>query len=284
MSTRAHSIGLPGARPTRPAPRSSVELRAVLRLALGEHRRTILAWGMSLGALTAFMAGIYPTIQDSIEQMIKSYPTGLKEAFGANEMSTVEGYIHAEMFSLIVPLAIGYFAARAVAAMVVGAEERGYLDTLLALPLSRRTLMGGAYAAAALLSAAILAVIGALTYLVGLLAGTDISLGLVTAGVVGVWPIALFVGGVSALACGALHSSRAVSGIAIGTLVGMYALDLAGRLAHSLDALRWVSVFRYYGAPLRDGLDPVAFAGVAGAGILLAVAGALLLERRDVLH
>ncbi len=283
MSTRAHSIGLPGARPARPAPRSSVELRAVLRLALGERRRTILAWGVSLGALTAFMAGIYPTIQDSIEQMIKSYPTGLKEAFGANEMSTVEGYIHAEMFSLIVPLAIGYFAARAVAAMVVGAEERGYLDTLLALPLSRRTLMGGAYAAAALLSAAILAVIGALTYLVGLLAGTDISLGLVTAGVVGVWPIALFVGGVSALACGALHSSRAVSGIAIGTLVAMYALDLAGRLAHSLDALRWVSVFRYYGAPLRDGLDPAAFAGVAGVGVLLAIAGALLLERRDVL-
>ena len=49
-------------------------------------------------------------------------------------MNTVEGYIHAELFSLIVPLAIAYYAMRAVATPIVGAEERGHLDTILALP------------------------------------------------------------------------------------------------------------------------------------------------------
>ena len=89
-------------------------------------------WGGSLGVLGAFMAAIYPTIQSSVEQMIKSYPSGLKEAFGAGAMNTVEGYVHAELFSLIVPLAIGYYAVRTVATPLVGAEERGHLDTIFA--------------------------------------------------------------------------------------------------------------------------------------------------------
>ena len=57
------------------------------------------------------MAAIYPTIQSSIEQVAKSYPAGLKEAFGVRAMNTVEGYVHAELFSLIVPLALGYYAS-----------------------------------------------------------------------------------------------------------------------------------------------------------------------------
>ena len=209
---------------------------------------------------------------------------GLKEAFGVQAMNTVEGYIHAEMFSLIVPLALGFFAIRAIAGATVGAEERGYLDTILSLPISRTVLLVGAYIVAALACAAIMALTGLMTFLGGTIAGTNISFGVVTAGVMGVWPLALFFGGVAALASGALHSSRTVIGLALGTLVGMFALDLAGRLAPSLGAIRWVSAFRYYGAPMRDGIDPVAFIGLAGAGVLLLIAAARLLERRDVLH
>ena len=95
------------------------------------------------------MAAIYPSIRSSIDQIAKNYPSGLKEAFGVQAMNTVEGYIHAEMFSLIVPLAMGYFAIRAVAGPTVGAEERGYLDTILALPVSRTVLIAGNYLVAA---------------------------------------------------------------------------------------------------------------------------------------
>jgi ABC-2 type transport system permease protein len=125
---------------------------------------------------------------------------------------------------------------------------------------------------------------GAMTFVAGRIAGTHISLGLVVAGAIRVWPLALFFAGVSALASGLLHSSRTVSGAALGALVAMYALDLAGRLARGLEPLRWISAFRYYGAPLRDGIDPGSFIGLTGAGILLLIAGVLLLERRDILH
>ena len=199
-------------------------------------------------------------------------------------MSSVEGYVHAEMFSLIVPLAIGYFAIRAVAGAIVGAEESGHLDTILALPISRGVLIVGSYLVVALLTVAIMTVVGLLTFVAGRLAGTGISAGLVTAGVIGVCPLALFFGGVSALASRPLHSSRTVTGIALGVLVGMYALDLAGRLAHPLEPIRWLSAFRYYGAPMRDGIDPWSFAGLAAGGVVLLILGTLLLARRDVLH
>ena len=67
-------------------------------------------------------------------------------------------------------------------------------------------------------------------------------------------------------------------------MLAMYALDVAGRLASGLDPIRWVSAFRYYGAPLRDGIDPGSLIGLTAVGILLLITGALMLERRDVLH
>jgi ABC-2 type transport system permease protein len=259
-------------------------LRVVVRRGLLDQRRSVLTWGLSLGALCGFMAAVYPSIQSSIDQMLKNYPAALKQAFDVGAMNTVEGYIHTEMFSLIVPLAIGYFAIRTVAGAIVGAEERGRLDTILALPVSRTVLIVGFYLVAALICAAIMALTGVITFIAGRIAGTHISLGLVMAGVMGVWPLALLFGGVAALASGALHSSRAVNGIALGTLVSMYALDLAGRLAHGLEPIRWLSAFRYYGAPMRDGIDPLSFVGLAAAGVVLLITGALLLERRDLLH
>ena len=44
-----------------------------------------------------------------------------------------------------------------------------------------------------------------------------------------------------------------------------------------------MSAFSYYGSAVHDGIDPLAFAGLAlVAGGLLAAAGAFLFDRRDV--
>jgi ABC-2 type transport system permease protein len=284
MSLSVRSTPTSGGLARRSAPGSPHELRVVVRRGLLDRRRSVLTWGLSMGALCGFMAAIYPSIQTSINQMVKNYPAAFKQAFDVGSMNTVEGYIHAEMFSLIVPLAIGYFAIRAVTGASVGAEERGQLDTLLSLPISRAVLITGAYVVSAVICAAILLLTGVITFVAGRLAGTHISLGLVMAGVMGVWPLTLFFAGAAAFAGGALHSARTVNGIALGALVVMYVVDLAGRLAHGLEPIRWASAFRYYGAPMRNGIDPLSFTGLAAGGVLLLIAGTLLLERRDILH
>ena len=101
-----------------------------------------------------------------------------------------------------------------------------------------RSWVVGSFIVAAVVAVTILAITGAMTFIAGRIAGTHISLGLVIAGAMGVWPLALFFAGASELACGALHGSRTVTGIALAVLVAMYAIDLAGRLAHGLEPLR----------------------------------------------
>jgi len=258
--------------------------RAVVRRGWAEQRRAVLTWGGSLGVYGAFMAAIYPSIQDTIDQVSRNYPSALAEAFGVSSMSTVEGYLHAEMYSLIVPIALCVFAARSIGRPLVGAEEEGRLDTLLSLPLPRGVLVAGAFATTALLCAAIMVVTGVLTYVAGALAGTGISAGDVAAGVFGVWPLAVFFAGVAVLGTGLLHRSASVVGATAGAVAAMYAVDLASRLSDALEPLRWGSAFHYYGSPMLDGIDPAAFAGLTLAGVLLAVAGAWRFGCRDIRH
>ena len=88
--------------------------------------------------------------------------------------------------------------------------------------------------------------------------------------------------GLAALAAGRLHRAAPVTAVATGTLVGMYVIDLVGKLADPIEPLRSVSAFKYYGSAIQDGIDPFAFAGLALVGVALATAGAFLFERRDV--
>jgi ABC-2 type transport system permease protein len=258
--------------------------QAVVRRGVLDQRRAVLTWGGSLGLMGAFIAAIYPSVKDSLVKVVQSYPSGLKQAFGVQGFDTVESYVHAELFSLIVPLAVGFFAIRSATRETVQAEERGYLDTVLSLPLARRVLVGGSALATTVISAGILVVVALLTFVAGRIAGTGISLGLMFAGSLGLWPLAVFFAGVASVVGGLINRSAEVTGISAGILVAMYVMDLAGRLSTSLEWLRWFSAFRYYGAPLRDGIDVSHFVVLTAAGIVLIATGAVLFDRRDLGH
>lgn len=74
-----------------------------------------------------------------------------------------------------------------------------------------------------------------------------------------------------------------MTAIATGTVVRMYVVDLAGKVAEPAEPVRVVSVFKYYGSGLTDGIDPAACIGVTVVGTALAFVGSLAFERRDVL-
>jgi ABC-2 type transport system permease protein len=266
-----------------PAPSAGRSLRAVVRRGLRDHRRSPLAWGLPLGAMCALIVAIYPSIQDSLNELTKNYPEGLKQAFGIEQLDTVEAYLDAEMFSLIVPLTLAFFAVRSISREISVAEERGYLDTTLTAPLSRRVLVAGSFAATAIASAAVLAAVFALTMVAAVAAGAGLSPGKLAAGVANVWPLAVFSAGLAVLVAGLLHRSAQVTAIAAGTLVGMYVVDLAGKLADPAEPFRTVTVFKYYGSGLTDGVDPASFVGLTVCGVALALVGSVLFERRDVL-
>jgi ABC-2 type transport system permease protein len=262
---------------------AAAAVAAVVRRGLRDARRAPLTWGGSLGLMSALIAALYPSIQQGLSDAVRSYPSGLKDAFGIAQLDTLEAYLQAEMFSIIVPVAVAVFAIRCATAPIAAAEERGYLATVLAAPLSRRALIAGTFVTTALATPAVLVVSGVLTLAAAALTGQDLSVGHLAAALLGVWALALFFGGAAILAAGFSHRAAPVTAASVGLLVVMYLLDVVGKLADAFGWLRSPSAFRYYGEPLLHGVSAGGVAGLVLAGALLAALGALAFERRDVL-
>ena len=257
-------------------------MTALVAAQLRERRRSFLSWGLPLGFWSAFIVAIFPSIQSALAKAVSNYPSALKEAFGIGQLSSVQEYLHAEMLSLIVPLAVGYLAARAVSSGLSGAAESGRLDILLSAPITRRTLVVADLVAAAIELAVVLLVAVVLAELASVIFGAGLPFGPAVAGFANVWPLALVAAALSVVVSGLSLRTAVVTGSVAGALVAMYVLDLAGRLDPSLDGVRYASVFRYYGNAIVDGIDPLSFIGVLGAALLIAVIGTLLFERRDL--
>ncbi len=257
-------------------------MRPLIGAQLWERRRSLLSWGLPIGLWSAFVVSIFPSIQSSIAKAVQGYPSALKEAFGVGNLATVEQYLHAEMLSLIVPLVVGYLAVRAVASGLSGAAESGRLDVLLSTPVSRRGLVTADYVAVATEVAAVLAVSLALTLLASLATGADLDAGLALAGFANVWPLALLSAALGLVITGWSLRTGVVTGSVAGILVGMYVIDLVGRLDPSLDWIRYASAFHYYGKAIESGIDPASFVGVTVIAVALAAVGAILFDRRDL--
>jgi ABC-2 type transport system permease protein len=266
----------------RTAPRWLRSLLALVHRGLIDQRRAPLTWGGALGAMTALMAAIWPSIENSMAKLVESYPADLKEVFGIQQLDTIEKYIDVEMLSIVVPVTLAFFAVRCATRATVGAEDRHHLDTLLSLPVSRRVLVASSFIVTGLVLAAILGVIWVLTWITGTVVGGGISGATLAAGLVNVWPLAMAFAGLAVLVAGFLHRPTAVTAIAAGTLGAMYVIDLVGKLAPPVEPLRVLSAFRYYGSAVQDGLDVSHATGLVLVAVALASVGAMLFERRDV--
>jgi ABC-2 type transport system permease protein len=269
--------------PARPA---RAGWRHVAAYAIARKRFAPLAWALPLGLMSVMVVSIFPSIESSsqLEELIKAYPDALKEAFGISDLSfrTIQGYLAAEVFSLIGPFATCYFVIHALASAICGAEHDGALDVLLSAPIRRRTLLAGWFAGTAATLLAIALTLGATTQLGALVAGVDLAPSDTLAGVLNLWPLGVFFGGVTLVLAGISRRPGAVTGAAAGVLVVMYLVEVLGKLSSAMATVDGLSAFHYYGSAIEDGLDPAAFAGLTFAGLLLAAAGCALFERRDV--
>jgi ABC-2 type transport system permease protein len=128
----------------------------------------------------------------------------------------------------------------------------------------------------------VILVSGLLCALGSVLSGAGLRAGPAAAGFASVWPLALLFAGLGIVVTGFSLRTTVVTGSVAGVLVGMYVIDLVGRLDPGLSGIRYASVFRYYGNAIEDGLDPLAFAGITLFAVLLAATGAWLVNRRDL--
>lgn len=107
------------------------------------NRRTMLiAYAVANVLLLIMFVGIFPTIQKQVgsyEDLIKAYPESMMKIFNADlsSLSTLEGYIGVEQFSITWPILALFFVVSIAGSTIVGEIEKGTMALLLAQPVSR---------------------------------------------------------------------------------------------------------------------------------------------------
>jgi ABC-2 type transport system permease protein len=260
----------------------------LVRTGILDHRRGLAAWCLGVVAYIALIAAIFPSIEGSpdFDALIESYPEVLRSLFGLSEGADITsgpGFLDVELFSFMLPLLVLVQAIGAGAGTFAGEEDAGRLELVLSYPIRRRDAVLAKGAAVAVQVLALTFSAGVAMLVLDPLLGLDLQARNVGAAVAGLAAIGLLHGWL-ALGLGAAVPSRALAiGLPAGLAAASYLVNGLHAVADWLDPFRVLSPFWLVGSsPLQNGIDWVGALVVVlvAAGVL--VAGALLVERRDL--
>ena len=108
-------------------------------------RGQAIGWSIGLVLYGLLLGSFYDdiTAMEGIDELLKGYPQEMLAFFGGmTEITTPWGYLDIEYFTLM-SLIIGIFAIGVCVNLIVGDEEKGLLDLVLAHPISRTRLYWG---------------------------------------------------------------------------------------------------------------------------------------------
>lgn len=242
--------------------------------ALREQRTGLLVWTGAIGAL-GFVIGVISKSISSVG-ISQSLRHTLSE-LGAGSALTPTSYIGFS-FSFFVVAVSALAVSQVAAARHEELEER--LETVLALPVSRRRWLGGRLMLGCLAVAAVALAAGAFTWLGAVTQDVSLSLGRMLEAGANCLPAAILFLGLSALAYAVVP--RAGTGIAYGVLVAAYLWQLFGSL---LGAPHWLvnaTPFAHIGLVPAGSLRWVAAGVMLAIGLLAGIGALELFARRDL--
>ncbi|HEY5668142.1 MAG TPA: ABC transporter permease subunit [Candidatus Saccharimonadales bacterium] len=261
-----------------------------IRRELRDRRVSLIAYSV-VGLLTLLMyMSMYPSIHESMnrfQEIYQSYPKELFKAMGIENftISTTEGYLAVEYFSIILPILTIFFAVSRAGTAIAGEVEKGVMSFYLMLPISRSRLFLAKYTSF-LISLAVFSLVAVMSIIpLAVLLGSDVGSAKVLH-VTGVtflfaWAIYAF-----SMWLSALFSERSkVYMIAGGVILIMYILQIAAGLKQGLAWLNNYSIFHYYYA--QDILNKNTYSLKSVLVFLVSITlfstlGWLIFRRRDI--
>lgn len=256
----------------------------VVARSLADRRRAVLGAALGLAPMIVWVLAVYPSVQSELADYIAAMPEAMKAMFGVEDLSTVAGFLHAEMFSLFAPLVFLVLAITAGSATLAGEEQQGTLLLVCATPLSRVQLV--------LAKAAALAID---LVVVGLATAAAIGIGLVIAGGgIGWAETAAAVGQLTALgvlfamlalAAGAATGRRGwASGLPTTVALVTYLVDALAGVVDWLGPFEHLSPFHWAvgNLPLVNGLSVSGIVLLVGGSVVLVAIAAQQFDQRDL--
>lgn len=260
-------------------------MRNVYTKALWDQRRSLPAWAAALAAMVLLESAMWPSMADmpQLDDYLADFPPAMQEMFSLDQMSTGQGFLNAELFSLVLPLLFIVFGILHGARMVAGEEQAGTLDLLLVTPLTTTRLLVQEVLALVTVVAALGVVVLVSTVVGSAAFDLGIGLGPALAGSLAVTLLGVEFG-VIALAVGAVTGHRGLAvGVASALGLATYVLFVAGIFVDGLSSWRGLSPFdqALHAGPLAPGL-PGAFAWLVLVPTVVFLASLPVWTRRDI--
>ncbi|PCR92720.1 ABC transporter permease subunit [Natrinema ejinorense] len=103
--------------------------------------------GMAL--LAAMILWVYPSFRESFaaDELLAAYPQQLVRLFDVETMTSLGGFLAFELYVFGWVILLGLYFAYSGAGVIADDIDRGRMDTLLAMPVSRRRLLAEKFAA-----------------------------------------------------------------------------------------------------------------------------------------
>ncbi|RNL84789.1 ABC transporter permease subunit [Halostreptopolyspora alba] len=254
---------------------------------LRDNLRALLGWMVAVAAVTLLYSAFWPSMADSAEAMdefMATFPSGVLEAMGWQDLTSAEGYLNSTVFALLMPILMVVAAIVIGTRAIAGDEEDGGLELVLAHPVGRVSVLVQRFAAVVVFIAAL----GFASFLtLAVFAPTldiDIAVGYLLAATSMTTLVALCYGSL-ALAVGAVTGRRglALTTGALFAVIGYVGNTFALQVSE-LEWLRFLSAF-YYALdpnPLANGFDAGFTAILIAVPLALLVIAATTFTRRDV--
>lgn len=244
--------------------------------------RSLLIWGVALGALGALYAALFPTMSGILDEYLKNAPDSMKQYMGELQgPMTPAQWMELEFMGMMV-IALPFLVMLIGARTIAGSEERKTLDLLLSNPLERRQLVAGGALTMALSLAGVLALAWILTYIAALIAGVDVGGGALARGLVVMWPYCLFFGTLALLLSSFMRRGAFATTIAAVVLVVMYVIDGLAQVSKAIEPLRFVSLVYQLGTPIQGDFPWTAVLVMLACSVVFVAASMAAFSRRDL--
>ncbi|MCB1247490.1 MAG: ABC transporter permease subunit [Acidimicrobiia bacterium] len=259
-----------------------LRIRSLLAKSLADRRLMTLLIGVGIGGMSFLVASMFPALESTLADL--DLGPAFEAIFGAGGMSTPEGWMSAEMYTLLVPGALVALVIIDAGRSIAGEMESLSIGLLASNPLSRTRILVDKAIAVVLHMVGCALTIGVFTWAGVVVIGLDMDATHVWGATIHTVGLGLMLSGAAVL-FSVVIGRRVPAMIVVGSLA-FVAYMVAVLFAVSEDLAGWakISPWHYYWAdnPLLAGVDWTDVAVMAAIGGLLFLLAVPVFNRKDL--